>query len=144
KRELRVPSDPVAWPDTFAWLAWRLHVPAAVPDLAARPPAAEPPPRERGAHAWGEAAARRPPARDRCTGVQRRARRVRRDAEDRRQQRSASRARDMVAAHRALEQLGRSQPARGAEGDRHLRSRRRQARGSRHAEAAREYAGALD
>jgi putative membrane-bound dehydrogenase-like protein len=41
KRELRVPSDPVAWPDTFAWLAWRLHVPAAVPDLAARARAAK-------------------------------------------------------------------------------------------------------
>jgi len=41
KRDLRVPADPVAWPDTFAWIAWRLHVPAAVPDLAARARAAK-------------------------------------------------------------------------------------------------------
>ena len=31
-----VPSDPLAWPKSFAWMAWRLHVPAAVHDLAAR------------------------------------------------------------------------------------------------------------
>ena len=31
-----MPADPVAWPNTFAWIAWRLHVPAAVPALAAR------------------------------------------------------------------------------------------------------------
>ncbi|HEX9366246.1 MAG TPA: PVC-type heme-binding CxxCH protein, partial [Vicinamibacterales bacterium] len=36
RRELGVPSDPVAWPATFAWMAWRLHVPASVPALAAR------------------------------------------------------------------------------------------------------------
>jgi len=36
KRELRVPADPVAWPETFAWIAWRLHVPASVSDLAVR------------------------------------------------------------------------------------------------------------
>jgi len=41
KRELRAPADPVAWPDTFAWIAWRLHVPAAVPDLAIRARAAK-------------------------------------------------------------------------------------------------------
>jgi putative membrane-bound dehydrogenase-like protein len=29
-------SDPLAWPDTFTWIAWRLHVPAAVADLSAR------------------------------------------------------------------------------------------------------------
>jgi putative membrane-bound dehydrogenase-like protein len=29
-------NDPLAWTPTFARLAWRLHVPAAVPDLAAR------------------------------------------------------------------------------------------------------------
>jgi putative membrane-bound dehydrogenase-like protein len=34
--DLRVPRDPLAWPRTFTWIAWRLHVPAAVPDLAAR------------------------------------------------------------------------------------------------------------
>jgi putative membrane-bound dehydrogenase-like protein len=31
-----LPKDPVAWPASFAWIAWRLHVPAAVADLAAR------------------------------------------------------------------------------------------------------------
>jgi putative membrane-bound dehydrogenase-like protein len=36
KRELRVPADPVEWPDTFAWIAWRLHPPSAVSDLSAR------------------------------------------------------------------------------------------------------------
>ena len=29
-------KDPIAWPATFTWLAWRLHVPAAVADLSAR------------------------------------------------------------------------------------------------------------
>ena len=41
RRELRVPSDPVAWAPTFAWIAWRLHPPAAVADLAARARAAK-------------------------------------------------------------------------------------------------------
>ena len=36
QRELGVKDDPIAWPATFAWLAWRLHVPAAVADLTAR------------------------------------------------------------------------------------------------------------
>jgi putative membrane-bound dehydrogenase-like protein len=36
RHDLAVPTDPVAWPDSFAWIAWRLHVPAAVHDLAAR------------------------------------------------------------------------------------------------------------
>ena len=36
RRDLRVPADPVAWPKTFAGMAWRLHVPAAVPAFAAR------------------------------------------------------------------------------------------------------------
>ena len=35
-RELGVKDDPIAWSATFTWLAWRLHVPAAVPDLSAR------------------------------------------------------------------------------------------------------------
>ena len=29
-------TDPLTWPSTFTWIAWRLHVPAAVPDLTAR------------------------------------------------------------------------------------------------------------
>ena len=36
RRDLRVPSDPVAWPAAFSWMAWRLHVPAAAGDFAAR------------------------------------------------------------------------------------------------------------
>jgi len=36
RRELGVKDDPIAWPGTFAWIAWRLHVPAAVPDVSAR------------------------------------------------------------------------------------------------------------
>jgi putative heme-binding domain-containing protein len=36
RRELGVKDDPIAWPATFMWLAWRLHVPAAVSDLSAR------------------------------------------------------------------------------------------------------------
>jgi putative heme-binding domain-containing protein len=36
RHELRVPSDPVAWPAAFSWLGWRLHVPATVADFAAR------------------------------------------------------------------------------------------------------------
>ena len=35
RRELGV-NDPLGWSPTFAWLAWRLHVPAAVADLTAR------------------------------------------------------------------------------------------------------------
>jgi putative membrane-bound dehydrogenase-like protein len=29
-------TDPLAWPEALAWIAWRLQVPAAVPDLSAR------------------------------------------------------------------------------------------------------------
>jgi putative membrane-bound dehydrogenase-like protein len=36
RRELGVNADPIAWPGTFTWMAWRLHVPAAVADLSAR------------------------------------------------------------------------------------------------------------
>ena len=36
RRELGVTSDATAWTGTFARIAWRLHVPAAVPDLSAR------------------------------------------------------------------------------------------------------------
>jgi putative membrane-bound dehydrogenase-like protein len=36
RRELGVKDDPLTWSDTFARIAWRLHVPAAVPDLLAR------------------------------------------------------------------------------------------------------------
>jgi putative membrane-bound dehydrogenase-like protein len=36
KRELGGPADPLAWSATFARIAWRLHVPAAVADLRTR------------------------------------------------------------------------------------------------------------
>jgi putative membrane-bound dehydrogenase-like protein len=36
RRDLAVPADPVGWPSSFAWIAWRLHVPAAVRDLSTR------------------------------------------------------------------------------------------------------------
>ena len=36
RRELGQNDDPTAWPNTFTWIAWRLHVPAAVDDLSAR------------------------------------------------------------------------------------------------------------
>ena len=36
RRELGVKDDPLTWSDTFARIAWRLHVPAAVADLTAR------------------------------------------------------------------------------------------------------------
>jgi putative heme-binding domain-containing protein len=36
RRELGVKDDPLTWSPTFARIAWRLHVPAAVADLAAR------------------------------------------------------------------------------------------------------------
>jgi putative membrane-bound dehydrogenase-like protein len=36
RRELGVKDDPLGWSGTFARLAWRLHVPAAVSDLSAR------------------------------------------------------------------------------------------------------------
>jgi putative heme-binding domain-containing protein len=40
-------SDPMAWSPAFARLAWRLHVPAAVPDLVARAQAPKLPPADR-------------------------------------------------------------------------------------------------
>ena len=36
RRELSVKDDPLTWTTTFARIAWRLHVPAAVADLSAR------------------------------------------------------------------------------------------------------------
>jgi putative heme-binding domain-containing protein len=36
RRDLAVGADPLAWSPAFARVAWRLHVPAAVPDLLAR------------------------------------------------------------------------------------------------------------
>jgi putative membrane-bound dehydrogenase-like protein len=36
KRDLGVKDDPLTWSPAFARIAWRLHVPAAVPDLARR------------------------------------------------------------------------------------------------------------
>jgi putative membrane-bound dehydrogenase-like protein len=35
KSELSI-KDAASWPPSFAWMAWRLHVPVAVPDLTAR------------------------------------------------------------------------------------------------------------
>jgi putative membrane-bound dehydrogenase-like protein len=34
--ELGAKSEPMSWPGAFTWIAWRLHVPAAVSDLTAR------------------------------------------------------------------------------------------------------------
>jgi hypothetical protein len=36
RRDLGVKNDPLTWSPAFARLAWRLHVPAAVPDLTTR------------------------------------------------------------------------------------------------------------
>lgn len=36
RRDLGAKADPIAWPASFARIAWRLHVPVAVPDLTAR------------------------------------------------------------------------------------------------------------
>jgi putative heme-binding domain-containing protein len=36
RQALAVKADPLTWSETFARIAWRLHVPAAVPDLTAR------------------------------------------------------------------------------------------------------------
>jgi putative heme-binding domain-containing protein len=36
RRDLGVSRDPLAWSSAFARIAWRLHVPASVPDLSAR------------------------------------------------------------------------------------------------------------
>jgi putative membrane-bound dehydrogenase-like protein len=47
RRDLGVKDDPIAWSETFARLAWRLHVPAAVPDLLARAQSAKLPAAER-------------------------------------------------------------------------------------------------
>src|SRR4029453_624291 len=36
RQALGIKDDPLAWPETFTWLTWRLHVPAAVPALTTR------------------------------------------------------------------------------------------------------------
>ena len=36
RKDLGAKGDPLAWPASFAWIAWRLHVPAAVADMTAR------------------------------------------------------------------------------------------------------------
>jgi putative membrane-bound dehydrogenase-like protein len=36
RQALAIKDDPLAWPETFTWITWRLHVPAAVPALTAR------------------------------------------------------------------------------------------------------------
>ena len=36
RASLGVKDDPLTWSPAFTWIAWRLHVPAAVPDLTAR------------------------------------------------------------------------------------------------------------
>ena len=69
-RELGVNDDPIAWPATFTWIAWRLHVPAAV-----RGPV--------GARAVIDAVARRPPARPGYARVHQRPGCVEGDAEPR-------------------------------------------------------------
>ncbi len=47
RRDLNVGTDPVRWSSSFARIAWRLHVPGAVPDLLARAQAASVPLAER-------------------------------------------------------------------------------------------------
>ena len=47
RRDLGVKDDPIAWSETFARIAWRLHVPAAVPDLLARAQSAKLSPADR-------------------------------------------------------------------------------------------------
>jgi putative membrane-bound dehydrogenase-like protein len=47
RRDLGVKDDPIAWTETFARIAWRLHVPAAVPALLARAESAKLSPAER-------------------------------------------------------------------------------------------------
>jgi putative heme-binding domain-containing protein len=47
RRELGVKNDPITWASTFALLAWRLHVPAAVADLTARAQSPKLPPADR-------------------------------------------------------------------------------------------------
>ena len=109
-------DDPVAWSPTFAWIAWRLHVPAAVAGSA-------------GARALGEAV-RSPIASSRST----RSRSSRIRPRRRRCSRSPApnsplqRAGDVVAAEPDVEQLVGPRPAPGAEDGRHLRSRRDRAR----------------
>ena len=102
---------------TFARIAWRLHVPAAVPDLLAR------------AHV-DEAVGRRPPARDGHPGVRQRSGRVEGHADARGAGQRAARAGDVVAAEPHVERLGGARAAAGAEDGRHLRSRRDHAEGS--------------
>ena len=47
RRDLGVSADPFAWTKAFAQIAWRLHVPAAVPDLLARAQSAKLPAEDR-------------------------------------------------------------------------------------------------
>jgi putative membrane-bound dehydrogenase-like protein len=47
RRELGVKNDPLTWSPAFARIAWRLHVPAAVPDLTVRAQSAKLSPADR-------------------------------------------------------------------------------------------------
>ena len=47
RQDLGVGNDPIAWPATFTWLTWRLHVPSAVADLTVRAQSSTLPPADR-------------------------------------------------------------------------------------------------
>ena len=123
-------NDPLAWSPTFTRLAWRLHVPAAVPDLLARARV-------------GEAVRGRSHAGDGHAGVHRRSGGIEGDADARRAGQRAEGAGHVVAAEPDVEQLVGARPAAGAEDGRHLRSRRDRAARGDHPAAGREPAGAV-
>ena len=101
-RELGVKDDPLTWSPAFARLAWRLHVPAAVPDLT-RARAAEKLPM-----------ADRRLALDTLAFVER-PRGVEGDARARGAGEPVPRARDVLAAEPDVEQLGQPRPRAGAQ-----------------------------
>ena len=117
RRELGVKDDPLTWPANFTWIAWRLHVPAAVTDLTARANATQ-------------LVARRSPPGARHPGVRQRPRGVEGDARARGAEQRAPRAGNGLASEPDVERVGGLRAASGAQVLRHLRSRSDRAQGS--------------
>ena len=110
RKDLGAKGDPLAWPASFAWIAWRLHVPAAVADVTAR------------AQSSKLSAAERRLAIDTLAFTEG-SRGVEGHAHAGRSEERRPRAGDVVAAQPSLQRLGGPWPAAGAEDRRHLRSR---------------------
>ena len=118
RRELGVKADPLTWSPTFARIAWRLHVPAAVPDLLARAQSPKLSLADRRLAVDTLAFVKDPAASKAMLTLA--------DAEQ-----PVARAGDVVAVEPAVERLDRLRAGAGAQDGRDLRSRHDRAEGSR-------------